>query len=135
MSVVSVGRPSARGQLSLSIRGSTREKLHVCRQCGPGFAHGSNLRPCGQSHTGEKSPVCDGHGRAFSHGTNLILHWMVHTGEKSVGCDECEKPLGPTLKPTEDQKIHAGGNPISIMNVGKALVKVHIKNTFQERHF
>lgn len=108
MSVVSVGRPSARGQPSLSIRGSTWEKLHVCRQRGPGFAHGSSFRPCGQSHTGEKSSVCDGHGRAFSTAQTLFCTGWFTLVRYLLGVMNVRNLLVPPYNPLNIRKSMLG---------------------------
>lgn len=101
---------SQRSTFTQQQRIHTGENPHECRKCGPAFARGFGLRPHGQIRTGEKCCV----GRAdrlqlWSKACSALDRSLARNALGIMIQNECGKPFSPTVRPTELQKICAGG--------------------------
>ncbi|XP_049632683.1 histone-lysine N-methyltransferase PRDM9-like [Suncus etruscus] len=112
----------------------TREKPHVCRECGCDFNLRSHLSKHQRTHTGERPYVCKECGRGFSERSNLIRHWKTHTGERPYVCSECGRGFSEKSTLIAHQRTHTGEKPYACKECGRGFSERSHLITHQRTH-
>lgn len=85
-----------------------KEPIHICDQCGKGYASAGSLKTHKTVHTGELKYSCDYCSKQFRTAGQVRIHVRRHTGQKPFLCQFCEKSFAFRESLLTHETTHTG---------------------------